>query len=296
MRPAAFFRLLPLAPLPRELREQVLSLCTSTAEDALAYRRRVVRQAEWKWLARLSWAIRRVSWSTIRAYPGVAIAAVAVALWVVAAVSVTLVTFAGSGAAQAQTPQTSGSRAAYPQATRTSVVTYSRSPAAMASAPTPGAARPSPTASQPPAYVPTPVQMVPSRVAATSPAPWLLYVVLTPAVEIARTIAFRLIFTIAFAHGISVPLIVHAATSSLRPTGLRRAVRWGSPCGPDSCHCLPAAVYPDGGGPADGRSAAVGELVLGGSLVPCQRSPVGELIPDGQGFRVLGAEDFLIGG
>ena len=171
MRPAAFFRLLPLAPLPRELREQVLSLCTSTAEDAVAYRRRVVRQAEWIWLARLSWAIRRVSWSTIRAYPGVAIAAVAVALWVVAAVSVTLVTFAGSGAAEAQTPQTSGSRAAHPQATPTSVVTYSRSPAAMASAPTSGAARPSPTASQPPAYVPTPVQMVPSRVAATSPAP-----------------------------------------------------------------------------------------------------------------------------
>ena len=40
MRPAAFFRLLPLAPLPQELREQVLSLCTSTAEDAVAYRRR----------------------------------------------------------------------------------------------------------------------------------------------------------------------------------------------------------------------------------------------------------------
>ena len=40
MRPAAVFRLLPLAPLPQELREQVLSLCTSTAEDAVAYRRR----------------------------------------------------------------------------------------------------------------------------------------------------------------------------------------------------------------------------------------------------------------
>ena len=40
MRPAAFFRLLPLAPLPQELREQVLSLCTSTAEDAVANRRR----------------------------------------------------------------------------------------------------------------------------------------------------------------------------------------------------------------------------------------------------------------
>ena len=44
MRPAAFSRLLPLAPLPQELREQVLSLCTSTAEDAVAYRRRLARR------------------------------------------------------------------------------------------------------------------------------------------------------------------------------------------------------------------------------------------------------------
>ena len=69
MRPAAFSRLLPLAPLPPELREQVLSLCTSTAEDAVAYRRRVVRRAERIWFARLSRAIRQVSWSSIRANP-----------------------------------------------------------------------------------------------------------------------------------------------------------------------------------------------------------------------------------
>ena len=99
MRPAAFSRLLPLAPLPQELREQVLSLCTSTAEDAVAYRRRVVRRAERIWFARLSRAIRQVSWSSIRANPGMAVAAVAVAVWVVAAVTVTLLTFAGSRAA-----------------------------------------------------------------------------------------------------------------------------------------------------------------------------------------------------
>ena len=52
--PAAFFRLLPLALLPQELREQVLSLCTSTAEDAVAYRRRVARRAERKWFAVLA--------------------------------------------------------------------------------------------------------------------------------------------------------------------------------------------------------------------------------------------------
>ena len=106
MRPAAFSRLLPLAPLPPELREQVLSLCTSTAEDAVAYRRRVVRRAERIWLARLSRAIRQVSWSSIRANPGMAVAAVAVALWVVAAVTATLLTLADSHAAAAQVTQT----------------------------------------------------------------------------------------------------------------------------------------------------------------------------------------------
>jgi predicted DNA-binding protein (UPF0251 family) len=98
MRPAAFSRLLPLAPLSPELREQVLRLCTSTAEDAVAYRRRVVRRAEWIWLARFSRAIRRASWSRIRANPGVAVAAVAVAMWVVAAVIATLLTLADSRA------------------------------------------------------------------------------------------------------------------------------------------------------------------------------------------------------
>jgi RNA polymerase sigma factor (sigma-70 family) len=168
MRPAAFFRLLPLAPLPQELREQVLSLCTSTAEDAVAYRRRVARHAEWIWLARFSRVMRQASWSSIRANPGVAVAAVAVAAWVVAAVSVTILAFAATGAAHAQT---TGSRAAHGQATQTSVATPSRSPAeATATAPA-SAARPSPTIAPPAARVPTPVQAVPSRVAATSPVP-----------------------------------------------------------------------------------------------------------------------------
>jgi len=113
MRPAAFSRLLPLAPLPQELREQVLRLCTSTAQDAVAYRRRVVRRAERIWSARLSMAIRHVSWSGIRANPGMAIAATAVAVWVLAAVVVMMLTFAGSRPARAQT---TGSRAGHAQA------------------------------------------------------------------------------------------------------------------------------------------------------------------------------------
>jgi RNA polymerase sigma factor (sigma-70 family) len=163
MRPAAFSRLLPLAPLPWELRDQVLGLCASTTEDGVAYRRRVARRAKRIWSARLSRTIRKASWSSIRANPGVAIAAVAIAMWVVAAVCVTLLTFAGSRAAAAQT---TGSDAAHAQATQASVATLPRSPAA---APTP-AARPSPTVTQPSANVSAPVQTVPSRVAPTSSA------------------------------------------------------------------------------------------------------------------------------
>src|SRR6185295_14324968 len=139
------FRLLPLASLPQELREQVLRICTSTAEDAVAYRRRIARHAEWIWFARLSQAIRQVSWSGIRANPGVAIAATAIAVWVVAAVSVTMLTFAGSGAANAQAAQTSAE-------------TYSKNPAAAPTASKSVAARPSPTVTRPSVYMPTPVQ------------------------------------------------------------------------------------------------------------------------------------------
>ena len=169
MRPAAFSRLLPLAPLPQELREQVLRLCTSTAEDAVAYRRRVVRRAEWIWFARFSRVIRQASWSSIRSKPGVAIATVAVAMWVVAAVSVTLLTLADSRAAAAQVTQTTGSRGAPAQSTQTGVPTSPGSHAAVTATAPASAARPSRTVTQSPGYVPT--QAVPSRVAATSPAP-----------------------------------------------------------------------------------------------------------------------------
>jgi RNA polymerase sigma factor (sigma-70 family) len=169
MRPAAFSRLLPLAPLPHELREQVLRLCTSTAGDAVAYRRRVVRRAEWIWLARFSRVIRHVSWSSIRAKPGVAVATVAVAMWVVAAVSVTLVTLADSRAAAAQVTRTTGSRAAPAQSIQTGGPTVPGSHAAATASAPASAARPSPAVTQSPVYAPT--QAVPSRVAATSPAP-----------------------------------------------------------------------------------------------------------------------------
>ena len=211
MRPAAFSRLLPLAPLPQELREQVLSLCTSTAEDAVAYRRRVVRHAEWIWFARFSRAIRHASWSSIRANPGVAVAAVAVAVWVVAAVSVTMLTFAGSRAAHAQQAprhaqaperrnlleESCGGHSDRPHIRRRQAVPYRHSALGLRADPGPDGA----------------VARGGDFARALA-----FDVVLAPAVEIAQTIAFRLTLTIAFAYGIPVPLVIHVADRGLRGT------------------------------------------------------------------------------
>jgi RNA polymerase sigma factor (sigma-70 family) len=173
LRPAALSGVLPLAPLPAELREQVLSRCSATTEDAVAYRRRVVRRAESTWFAifaQFARAIRRASWASIRANPGPAIAATAIAVWVVAAVTVTLIAFAGLNAA-ARTleirPSTraSGSSPAAPVVTATTLLTT----------PTPASASPVPTISAsptyvPPAYVP-PVTAEPSASVSHSPSP-----------------------------------------------------------------------------------------------------------------------------
>ena len=151
LRPAALFGLLPLAPLPGELREQVLSRCSSTAENAVEERRQVARRAKPTWFARISQAIRGLSWDSIGANPGTVTATVAIALWAVAAVSAILLTFAGSNSAHAQTA-------------RQDVRTSSSSPAATAPAiaSTSAAARQSPIASQPSAHVQPPVQPSPS--------------------------------------------------------------------------------------------------------------------------------------
>jgi RNA polymerase sigma factor (sigma-70 family) len=109
LRPVTFSRLLPQAPVPPELREQVLSRCSSTAEDVQAYRRRVVRRAESTWLTRFSQAIRWSRWDSIRAHGGTAIAATAVAVWVVAAATVTLI-FAAHLTAHAPRPSSTVSQ------------------------------------------------------------------------------------------------------------------------------------------------------------------------------------------
>jgi len=171
LHPTVLPGLLPLAPLPPELREIVLSRCSSTSEDAVAYRRRVIRRAESTWAALFSQAIRWVSWDSIRAYPGPAIATTAVAVWVAAAVSVSLLTFAGSHAAQAQP---TGSYVTHAQAAQTSAGTPSRSPAATpttATAPTSAAAKPSPMITQPSADASSQVQPSPSLGTSESSSP-----------------------------------------------------------------------------------------------------------------------------
>ena len=173
LRPTVLRALLPLPPLPSELREKVLNLCSSTAEDAVAYRRRVVRRAESTWAALFLQAVRWASWASIRAHPGAAIATAAVALWVVAAVTVALVTFAGPRAAHAQTGQPAGSPATHAQAAPTSAATSVSATAAptTAAARRSATVRPSAVLTQPSASVPAQFQPSPSLKASKSPSP-----------------------------------------------------------------------------------------------------------------------------
>jgi RNA polymerase sigma factor (sigma-70 family) len=164
LRPAAFSRLLPLTPLPPELREQVLECCTSATEDAVAYRWRTARRAESIWFTRFAPTIRHLSWAGIRANPGAAIVVVAVTIWVVAAVSISLLIFGGSHAAHAQTPGPAGSTAPAPAA-QTSAETSSGGPAtapAAAGTSTSAAPKRSPAVTQSGSYVSSPVQPLPS--------------------------------------------------------------------------------------------------------------------------------------
>jgi RNA polymerase sigma factor (sigma-70 family) len=118
LRPAAFSRMLPLAPLSPELREQVLRMCTSTTQDAVAYRQRAARHAERIWGAKFSHAISQVSWNSVRDNLGVAVATVAIVLWVLAAVSASLLFFLGARSAGAQSAQTpAGTSSSSPAAT-----------------------------------------------------------------------------------------------------------------------------------------------------------------------------------
>jgi RNA polymerase sigma factor (sigma-70 family) len=176
LRPAALFGLLPLAPLRPELREQVLGRCSSTAEDAVAYRRLVARRAEPTLFARFAPAIRRVSWDSIRVNPGVVTATAAVAIWVVAAVSVVLLTVAASRAAPARAAQpavgSSSSHLAAAPALATSPAAANARPSSAVSRPAAHRsypARPSSLPSSPPSS--SPPSPAPSHSPSPSPSP-----------------------------------------------------------------------------------------------------------------------------
>jgi RNA polymerase sigma factor (sigma-70 family) len=96
LRPAALSGLLPLAPLPPELKEQVLRAC-STVPGVTAYRRRGIRRAEFTSLTRFSQAIR-LHWRSIYRRKRPATTTMVFAGWVAAvwAVAAVLFFFAGS--------------------------------------------------------------------------------------------------------------------------------------------------------------------------------------------------------
>ena len=168
LRPAALSGLMPLAPLPPELRGQVLELCFSTAARAVTYRRRVTRRAGSVWLGRV---IMFVRWASLRGIRRPATATVVLTLWimVVFAASLTTLAFAGSHPTHAvaagpsiRPPSTSPAAAAITAAAAPAITSLS----------------PSPTVSQPQIVVPpstepssTFVEPSPSRSAKSSKSP-----------------------------------------------------------------------------------------------------------------------------
>jgi RNA polymerase sigma factor (sigma-70 family) len=183
LRPTALSGLLPLAPLPPELRQQVLNRCSATDEVAVAYRRRVVRRAKSTWLPLFSQAVRRLSWEGIRANPGAAIATTAVAVWVVVAVIVTLFTFAGTRDAHAQVLQPAAGTSSSPAATASASASGRATAKARPSTVVRRRATQGPSPVQPslsPSYPPSPSYapplspsptLSPSRTPSTSPSP-----------------------------------------------------------------------------------------------------------------------------
>jgi RNA polymerase sigma factor (sigma-70 family) len=104
LRPEVLSSLLPLAPLPTELREPTLgcaaAITTPASRGGMTWRTGPAGLAGFRRLGQLP------AWSRIRANPGATMAAAAVAVWVVAAISVTLITLTGMHTARAPTSQT----------------------------------------------------------------------------------------------------------------------------------------------------------------------------------------------
>ena len=160
LRSAALSGLMPLAPLPPGLREQVLRLCSSDAPDALAYRRQVTSRAESAWLSQASGLIRlRERWSGRRP----ATATVVLATWVALtlATSITLLVLTSSQPSRALAAQPSQGRPV-------AAATAASAPASFSSVSPSPSPSPSPAVSQTEAVVPPPIA---SSAAVTRPSP-----------------------------------------------------------------------------------------------------------------------------
>jgi RNA polymerase sigma factor (sigma-70 family) len=156
LRPEVLADLLPLAPLPPVLREQVLLRAgTRTNTDAAAEATADVpapTPPEDEDPSGNRRAVKLVGWARIKRNPGRATAAVVVLLWVVAALSATIITLTGTHSATALTAQT------HARPTATSTPSVSAAATASATPRTSRSPRPSTkpsTGGLAPAFVPT---------------------------------------------------------------------------------------------------------------------------------------------
>jgi RNA polymerase sigma factor (sigma-70 family) len=151
LRAAVVSGLSPLAELPAELREQTLIRCTSTAPDAVAYRRRAVRRAGSVWSARFWPTIRRLSWRGAGGRRGPAAVAVAVCAATVSVIGISVLAFARPHppAAPADPAASASIRAPSSGQAAAAVTATTPSPA-----PASRSARPHRRARPSPAYVP----------------------------------------------------------------------------------------------------------------------------------------------
>ena len=113
LRPEVLSRVLPLAALPGGLREPILQRASAHPEvrrvgtgPARRSPPRLTTRARSAWLAGFQRAGMFLRWSTIRANPGSVTAVAAVTIWIVAAISATLISVTGMRTAHALAAQT----------------------------------------------------------------------------------------------------------------------------------------------------------------------------------------------
>jgi RNA polymerase sigma factor (sigma-70 family) len=163
LRPEVLAGLLPLAALPDGLREPILQRVGISA--ARRTRRPHLGRAGSLGLSGLQRVGALLRWSRIRANPGAATAAAAVALWTAAALSATLITVTGMHAVRALAVQTHRGAAAASTPAAGSYVSASAGPRTSRS--------PEPTRQPTPAGVPPPVAptVTPSPTKSAKPKP-----------------------------------------------------------------------------------------------------------------------------